>query len=712
MTLLNLFHILNVCLLCLGMEGVHENANKGINEQEESTDSNPSPLYSDTKLNKKLRSKVWDTFVPCFVDGKLARAECKHCHQVLKCIGANGTGSLLRHQANCSTRTQKRSRHHEHTSLPDPKQQKLPFLPSSQKKCLGITDASPEERLVLPGTCPSDSNFKYQEVDHNGSHDEFVVPDQKNPASHSISADKNTEIQSHKEIALSEQVIPTGANWKNQEVKHNYSREEIIRVSSMYGHHPTMMELDRFKKLVAYLNPTVKIPSFIDLNVHSWKSFEEEESKLKEKLVTLRSRVCLSAYVWHYNPCLAFLCLSVHYIDDEWKQQQKIIRFRHVDPSCNAKELSNVIFVAIEEWHLGGKVFSIILDDAFIDDTVASEVKTSLQKWNKLAANHSLFVVRYATHLLDQVIQVGLDELDTYMEKSAKFSKYAMGSTPSVVQYSNCSYRLSKEDWIHAEKICKMSQDFHKHMDFMRNFPSPTNFFDKLWVVKKEVHEADRYRHSREEEAFSKVREKMKRKFMECWTVCFMHFFMPMVMDPNYRLKHIMSHLDFNAFDDDRKDYLQQVHDTLASLFNEYSNLKEDPNSASGAKTSKEAVVDGDMLMEYYFHSKYPYGARPLSEFDQYLQEPCLTTGESSVLQWWKEHHLTYPTISQMARDILALPCSTDCKEATRTARMAITESGYKYWVERLVCVQNWLKTAGMTCSLHVSLFHPVAYLH
>uniref|UniRef100_K3ZZH2 BED-type domain-containing protein n=1 Tax=Setaria italica TaxID=4555 RepID=K3ZZH2_SETIT len=543
------------------MEGVHENANKGINEQEESTDSNPSPLYSDTKLNKKLRSKVWDTFVPCFVDGKLARAECKHCHQVLKCIGANGTGSLLRHQANCSTRTQK-----------------------------------------------------------------------------SISADKNTEIQSHKEIALSEQVIPTGANWKNQEVKHNYSREEIIRVSSMYGHHPTMMELDRFKKLVAYLNPTVKIPSFIDLNVHSWKSFEEEESKLKEKLVTLRSRVCLSAYVWHYNPCLAFLCLSVHYIDDEWKQQQKIIRFRHVDPSCNAKELSNVIFVAIEEWHLGGKVFSIILDDAFIDDTVASEVKTSLQKWNKLAANHSLFVVRYATHLLDQVIQ--------------------------------------------------------------------------LWVVKKEVHEADRYRHSREEEAFSKVREKMKRKFMECWTVCFMHFFMPMVMDPNYRLKHIMSHLDFNAFDDDRKDYLQQVHDTLASLFNEYSNLKEDPNSASGAKTSKEAVVDGDMLMEYYFHSKYPYGARPLSEFDQYLQEPCLTTGESSVLQWWKEHHLTYPTISQMARDILALPCSTDCKEATRTARMAITESGYKYWVERLVCVQNWLKTAGMTCSLHVSLFHPVAYLH
>jgi hypothetical protein len=244
---------------------------------------------------------------------------------------------------------------------------------------LGITDASPEERLVLPGTCSSDSNFKNQEVHHNGSHDKLLVPEQKNLSSNSISTDNNMEIHSHKHIALCEEVIPTGTNWKS-EVKQNYSREEIIRLSSMYGHRPTMMQLDRFNKLVAYLNPTVKILSFIDLNMHSWRPFEEKQSKLKEKLVTLRSPVCLSAYVWHYNSCMAFLCLTVHYIDDEWEQQQKIIRFCHVGPSCNAKELSNVKFTAIEEWHLGGKLFSIILDDAFIDDTVASEVKTRLQK--------------------------------------------------------------------------------------------------------------------------------------------------------------------------------------------------------------------------------------------------------------------------------------------------------------------------------------------
>lgn len=211
------------------MEDMDENANKGINENGENTDSNPSPLYSGIKSTTRLRSKVWDDFMPSFVDGKLARAECKHCHNVLKCIGTNGTGSLLRHQANCSTRTQKRPRQHEHTSLSDPKQKKLSFLPSSQKKQLEIidVDASPEQRFALPGT--DDTNMMNQEVDQNGFDERFVVPEQKNLASHSISADKNMENQAHREILSSEQFILTNTDWKNQEAKQNYSCEEIVR---------------------------------------------------------------------------------------------------------------------------------------------------------------------------------------------------------------------------------------------------------------------------------------------------------------------------------------------------------------------------------------------------------------------------------------------------------------------------------------------------
>jgi hypothetical protein len=174
-----------------------------------------------------------------------------------------------------------------------------------------------------------------------------------------------------------------------------------------------MMDHGGLRKSVGYLNPMVEMPSYADLMSTFLDVFDNEKAKLKEKLAALCSRVCLSIYVWHYDPLSAFLCLSVHYIDDEWERQQKIILFRAMDTICSAEEMSDIILLAIRDFGLCGKVFSIILDDAFIDDSVASNVKAHLQKRpNSSCANRSLFVVRYGTYLLDQVIQVGLDELE------------------------------------------------------------------------------------------------------------------------------------------------------------------------------------------------------------------------------------------------------------------------------------------------------------
>ena len=107
-----------------------------------------------------------------------------------------------------------------------------------------------------------------------------------------------------------------------------------------------------------------------------------------------------------------------------------------------------------------------------------------------------------------------------------------------------------------------------------------------------------------------------------------------------------------------------------------------------------------DTLMDYYQCEKYPCFDQLMTELDQYMQEPSsLSTGESGVLQWWKEHSLTYPTIARMACDILSIPGSSDCSVAVRTARRRICESRYSrtYLVEEIVCTQDWLRSYGMT---------------
>uniref|UniRef100_A0A453FGF4 HAT C-terminal dimerisation domain-containing protein n=2 Tax=Aegilops tauschii subsp. strangulata TaxID=200361 RepID=A0A453FGF4_AEGTS len=562
-----------------------------------------------------------------------------------------------------------------------------------------LLGAKPKKRLTSkcsPGI-QTQKRQKNQEAIQNGSHEEPAAPEQKN-------------------LALP--VLSTDQNKKNQGTDQNISREELVRIFAMHGHASRMVEQGDFWKLLTDLNPAVKIPSRFDLKNETFDLFDQEKAKLREKLTALPCRVCLSAYVWHYSPLQAFLCLTVHYIDDEWEKQKKIIKFSPVDPSCSQEELSHIILRAIGEWGLDDKVFSTILDDAFIDDSVASNVKTSLQKRNKVAANRSLFVARYATHLLDEVIQVGLDELDTIIENTSKCSK--MHPTPSLAHYHKRRY-ASADDWKKAQKICKYLQDFNRYKDSVHKSPIPDKVFDKVWNVKEKVLRntgIDRFKtlaevflRDKEEEGISVMRRNMEKKFKKRWKVCFLQFCMPMVMDPKYHLEHIKSRIQAftvqSAYtvDGDIDDFICEVHDTLLNLYGEYSDQAQEPDCTSWSKIWMGEFIGRDILHELYLCSEYPYRQRPLTELDDYLQEAqLLPAGESSVLQWWKEHSLTYPSIGRMARDILALPCRTDCKAATRTAKLVMSESGNKNRVESLVCIQDWLAPAGNTTSVESNL--------
>jgi hypothetical protein len=427
--------------------------------------------------------------------------------------------------------------------------------------------------------------------------------------------------------------------------------------------------------------------------------------------------------MWHYDPLLAFLCLTVHYVDDEWEKQENIIAFCDVDPSCSVEELSCAILDAIGEWGLDDKVFSIILHDTFVDDSVASNVKTRIQKRNKVAANRSLLVARYATHLLDEVIQMGLDELDKIIEQSVKWSRYKMDPTPLLAHYPNCRYAPSVEGWTKAQKICDYLQEFHRYKDIIHKFPSPDNLFDKVWNVKEKVlrnTNVDRYKtvwevmqRDKEEEGLFTMRRNMEKKFNECWKVCFLHFCMPMVMDPEHRLERIKSRIQqftvpsAYTVDGDIEDYIGEVHDALLNLYGEYSDQVREPDCISWSEIPMGKFIGRDILHELYIHTEYPYRQRPQTELDHYLQEARPAMIGSSVLQWWKDHSLTYPTIGRMARDILALPCSIDNKAAaTRTARLVMGESGNTSRVQILVCMQDWLTPDGMNCALASLVFN------
>ena len=85
------------------------------------------------------------------------------------------------------------------------------------------------------------------------------------------------------------------------------------------------------------------------------------------------------------------------------------------------------------------------------------------------------------------------------------------------------------------------------------------------------------------------------------------------------------------------------------------------------------------------------------SDLEEYLSEkPKVFTEEFDILGWWKVNAIRFPVLSQMARDVLAMPISTVASEsAFSTGGRIINDfrsSLTPRMVQSLVCAQDWMR--------------------
>ena len=88
------------------------------------------------------------------------------------------------------------------------------------------------------------------------------------------------------------------------------------------------------------------------------------------------------------------------------------------------------------------------------------------------------------------------------------------------------------------------------------------------------------------------------------------------------------------------------------------------------------------------------------SDLENYFQEGCyIAKGDAKdfdVLEWWKVNHMKYHVLSQMARDILAIPITTVASEATFSAGSRVIDT-YRAslspeTIQVLLCGADWCR--------------------
>ncbi|XP_070042931.1 zinc finger BED domain-containing protein RICESLEEPER 2-like [Nicotiana tomentosiformis] len=186
--------------------------------------------------------------------------------------------------------------------------------------------------------------------------------------------------------------------------------------------------------------------------------------------------------------------------------------------------------------------------------------------------------------------------------------------------------------------------------------------------------------------------------------------FIAFVLDPRNKFEYVSLALEELSGEEKGKKINVEVYAYMNSLFEEYlkkystGSCPQSPSSSTSSNntsnTSSGSILTASLIRTKLHLKKQKEdngsgGAK--SELDKYIneeQEPF--SEEFDILSWWKTHAPRFPILSELARDVLAIPISSVASKCAFSTGGRILDSFRSSLtpkcVQTLVCVQDWLR--------------------
>ncbi|EOA12330.1 hypothetical protein CARUB_v10007925mg, partial [Capsella rubella] len=185
----------------------------------------------------------------------------------------------------------------------------------------------------------------------------------------------------------------------------------------------------------------VEYERFISRNTAAadvYKFYENEADNLKRELANLPGRISFTSDLWTAITQEGYMCLTAHYVDRNWKLNNKIIAFFAFAPPHSGMHIAMKILEKWEDWGVQKKVFSITFDNASSNDSSQEILKSQLVLHNNLLCGGEYFHVRCAAHILNIIVQIGLDEIVDTLHKIRESIKYVRASRKREMLFAKC----------------------------------------------------------------------------------------------------------------------------------------------------------------------------------------------------------------------------------------------------------------------------------
>ncbi|KAF3787670.1 Zinc finger BED domain-containing protein RICESLEEPER 2 [Nymphaea thermarum] len=462
--------------------------------------------------------------------------------------------------------------------------------------------------------------------------------------------------------------------------------------------------------------------------------------------------------MWTSQQTLGYLCVIGQYVDRYWKLHAHMFIFVYVPPPHNANSLCEALLDCISKWNIQSKLFSITADNCSMNDSAITTLKRNLGRRHLIPMQGQHLHIRCGAHILNLMVQDGMQDLHDTISKVRESVKYVKGSPKRLHSFKDCirtvgligtkkltydvptrwnsTYIMlkdalfykdafqhlasvdpnyinlpSEDEWSYATTLCQ----------FFKLFYNVTNIFSATRnvtanVVFEEIQKVRNHLHTHSVAGNDYIRSlaiKMQGKFDKYWKNDYnVLFAIAFVLDPKSKLGYLKYVLEKLNERDAMVQY-EKVERSLHELYAEYkivyATYDEENENANNTNVELEeerpSIFSRDAFFTYYMSSVSPQV--PRTDLEAYLTDPIERPRPNEnfcILNWWKENESKYRVLSKMARDILAIPISTVASESSfSTAGRIINDyrcSTTPETVEALVCTQSWIRDEDNSCEM------------
>ncbi|XP_019158830.1 PREDICTED: zinc finger BED domain-containing protein RICESLEEPER 2-like [Ipomoea nil] len=411
-----------------------------------------------------------------------------------------------------------------------------------------------------------------------------------------------------------------------------------------------------------------------------YQIFLDERLNLKKLFRVGTQRVSLTTDTWTSVQRINYMCITAHFLDDQWKLHKKIISFVPVS-SHKGEYIAKALESCLLEWGIKN-VFTVTLDNASSNDTAMGFFKSKLLSWGSSSVKVQYMHMRCIAHILNLVVQDGLKFADESVKRVrgavrwvrnsparlTKFREFAelfgveaksalhldvptrWNSTyimlNTAVQYqvvfdayerNDPSYSADLEsaptflDWCSVESLVKLLKAFYDMTVRISGslYVTSNTFFSEISDLSCMLEAMVNSDHGTEKA----MGTQMRNKFDKYWG------------DPEK-----MNSIIFFANILDPRDKEEYMPHQFAQLYGEEKGIA----CFTEVQSAMAALYDD-------YAAAYSLSSTQTASSTQAVQSEA---NQATTCKWWKSHSERFPILSKMARDVLAVPISTVASES------------------------------------------------